>query len=310
MKRWMAAIALTAIAAAFVFWFASAPTSLSGQVLASMEAHSADLTNGENLFWAGGCASCHAAKDATGEARLILSGGHGLEAERGVFGVPNISPDPEDGIGEWSLADFANAMLKGVAPDGSHYYPAFPYASYAKMTPSDIADLWAFMQTLPATSDPADADQTELSFPYNIRRGVGLWKRVFVSDAPVVADSDLPTDAVMLRGRYLVEGAGHCGECHTPRNLAFAMDASNWLAGAPNPDGRGRVPNITPGADGIESWSADDIAYGLETGFTPTFDSMGSSMASVVKNYANVAPQDRLAIAAYLKAIDPKPNRQ
>lgn len=297
--------AATGILCAGLFWFLSAPIFLDDDVLAVLEAHTPDLANGENMFWAGGCASCHAAENAEGDERLIMLGGHGLKSEQGVFGVPNISMDKEDGIGAWSLADFANAMLKGVSPDGFHYYPAFPYASYAKMQPEDVSDLWAFMKTLPAAKTPEDASQTELDFPFNIRRGTGVWKRVFVSEKSVDTAISSQTDRQLLRGQYLVEGPGHCGECHTPRNLALAMDKSRWLAGAPSPEGRGSVPNITPHENGVESWSADDLAFALETGFTPEFDSLGGTMASVVKNYANVKADDRAAIGAYLKAITP-----
>ncbi|WP_245412863.1 cytochrome c [Oceaniradius stylonematis] len=302
---WMVLIATAGVAA---FWLLSAPVRLAATDLAVFEAHEPDLANGENLFWAGGCASCHAAPDAEGDARSILSGGLALESPYGVFGVPGISPDPDTGIGGWSFYDFANAMKRGVAPDGRHYYPSFPYASYAKMPLTDLADLWAYLKTLPVPDSAAEIPQTQLSFPFNMRRGIGLWKRVYLDEGPVVADDALGDDPVLTRGRYLVEGPGHCGECHTPRNIGLAMDGSRWLAGAPNPEGEGRVPNITGHADGLAGWTADDIAYGLESGFTPAFDSMGGSMASVVKNLANAAAEDRAAIAAYLKAIPEIPD--
>lgn len=261
-----------------------------------------DAGRGETLFWAGGCVSCHAAAQAGGEERFRLGGGQALTTDFGTFVAPNISPHPKDGIGDWSPGDFANAMLRGVAPDGRHYYPAFPYGSYARMPPADVADLWAFLQTLPAVEGVA-ADH-DLAFPYSLRRGVGLWKRAFLSDAPVVAVDE--ADAALRRGRYLVEGPGHCGECHTPRNVAGALRTDRWLAGAPNPEGRGRIPNITGGEGGIAGWSAGDIAYYFETGFTPDFDTVGGSMAAVQRNLAMLVPDDRAAIAAYLKAAPPR----
>ena len=286
---------------AVIFWFLTAPNNLDAQAFASAESHSIDLDNGENLFWAGGCASCHAAPESTGEDKLILSGGLVLETEFGGFAAPNISSDIENGIGSWTFEEFANAMKQGISPEGKHYYPAFPFASYTHMTMTDLADLFAFMQSLPASTQASVP--SSVAFPFNVRRGLGLWKNLYLDDTPIVADQDLGGDEMLVRGRYLVEGPGHCGECHTPRSLAGGMQRANWLQGAPSPEGKGRIPNITNGADGLSDWAESDIAYALETGFTPEFDSLGSSMADVVSNYANVASSDREAIAAYLKHL-------
>ena len=308
MRRFAIVLGALALAGLAGFWFLTMPRPLSAAQLAAVGGYEPDLANGETLFWAGGCASCHAAPDAEEADRLRLGGGQALETGYGAFGVPNISPHPRSGLGAWSFADFANAMVRGVAPDGRHYYPAFPYTSYAKMPLDDLADLWAFMKTLPAVETSGPAPETELAFPYNVRRGIGLWKRAYLSEAPVVGNAALGSDPQLLRGRYLTEGPGHCGECHTPRNWAGAMDTGRWLAGAPNPEGEGRVPNITPHAQGVAGWTEDDLAFGLESGFTPEFDSMGSTMAAVVKNFAQVGAEDRAAIAAYLKAIPALPD--
>jgi mono/diheme cytochrome c family protein len=293
--------ALLALVAAAVFFVATMPRGLSAAEAAALPA--GDAARGETWFWAGGCASCHAAARAEGEERLRLGGGQELVTDFGTFVAPNVSSHPRDGIGAWSAADFAGAMLHGVSPDGRHYYPSFPYASYARMDSADVADLWAFMATLPAVEGVA-ADH-RLAFPFSLRRGVGLWKRAFLSTDPVIEVD--PDDPVLLRGRYLVEAAGHCGECHTPRNRAGAMRTARWLAGAPNPEGRGRIPNITPGEGGIGGWSASDVAYYLETGFTPEFDTVGGSMVAVQRNMAMLAAEDRDAIAAYLVAMPPQP---
>lgn len=284
-----------------VFWALTMPRGLPADVLAALP--EGDATRGETLFWAGGCDSCHSARGASGEALKQLGGGLELVTDFGVFVAPNISPDPEDGLGAWSAADFANAMLRGVSPDGRHYYPAFPYASYARMTTADVADLWAYLRTLPAVEGAAPPHR--LGFPFNIRRGVGLWQLAFLSSAPVVAVDE--SDPALVRGRYLVEGPGHCGECHTPRNLAGALRLGDWLSGAPNPDGEGRIPNITPAGD-MADWSAEDIVYYLETGFTPDFDSVGGSMAAVQRNMAELPSEDLAAMADYLKAVPARPD--
>lgn len=301
MGRLIKVCLVLAVFGAAIFWLLTAPQTLSPDEFASSAGHSIDLENGENLFWAGGCASCHAAPDASGDDKKILSGGLVLETEFGGFAAPNISPDPKNGIGSWSYGDFANAMKKGVSPDGRHYYPAFPFASYTHMSMGDLADLFAFMKELPS-SDIA-SKESEIGFPFNVRRGLGLWKLLYLNDAPVISNQELGDDPMLIRGRYLVEGPGHCGECHTPRTLAGGMDRANWLEGAPNPEGKGRVPDITNSAEGLADWPEADIAYALETGFTPEFDSLGSSMADVVLNYANVDAADRDAIAAYLKHL-------
>ncbi|HEY6631044.1 MAG TPA: cytochrome c [Rhizobiaceae bacterium] len=301
-KLTVSALVLGGIGAA-AFWFLTEPERLDEATLAQLG--SGDATRGERIFWAGGCTSCHARPKSEGDARLELPGGLQLRTPFGTFVSPNISSDPQDGIGNWSVEDFANAMMRGVGPDGSHLYPAFPYTSYARMNPSDVADLYAFMRTLPAV--PGKAAGHSLSFPFNIRRGLGLWKMLYLSDEPVIAlGADAP-DNVRL-GRYLVEGPGHCGECHTPRDFAGGTDKARWLAGAVAAEGDGVVPNITSGEGGIGDWSESEIATYLETGFTPEYDSVGGSMVEVQRNLARLGPADREAIAAYLKAVPPHPN--
>ncbi|MFC1776292.1 c-type cytochrome, partial [Pseudomonadota bacterium] len=140
-----------------------------------------------------------------------------------------------------------------------------------------------------------------LKFPFNIRSGLGLWKLVNLDPAFV---TQVPADnGQLLRGRYLVEGPGHCGECHTPRNWTGGLDNMRWLAGAPNPDGEGLVPNITADKSGLSEWSQSDIDYYLESGFTPDFDTVGGSMVKVQENMARLPAEDRAAIAAYLKNL-------
>jgi mono/diheme cytochrome c family protein len=298
MIRKLAIIAVVAaILGGLAFFFLTSARGLDREALAALP--QGDAVRGETVFWAGGCVSCHAGEEAEGDDRLKLGGGLVLKSDFGDFVAPNISPHSEDGLGGWSLDDFANAMLAGVSPDGSHYYPSFPYSSYTRMTHQDVTDLWAFMQTLPAVD--GKAPDHSLGFPFNIRRGVGMWKLLYFDPLPVLEIDE--GDEALVRGQYLVEGPGHCGECHTPRDFAGGLQRARWLAGAPNPDGPGRIPNITPGEGGIGSWSETDIAYYFETGFTPDFDSVGGSMVDVQSNLAMLSADDRAAIAAYLKAV-------
>ncbi|MCB2129227.1 MAG: cytochrome c [Rhodobacteraceae bacterium] len=287
----LVAVAALAVGAG---WFLTRPSPLPDDAMSGV---TADAAHGETVFWAAGCASCHSAPDAEGDARLILSGGQRFPSPFGTFVAPNISSDSDAGIGNWSALDLANAMTRGVSPGGQHYFPAFPYASYNKADLQDIADLRAFLATLPA--DPRPSEPHDVAFPFNIRAALGGWKLLFLSTDWVVTGDLTPQEQ---RGRYLVEALGHCGECHTPRNLLGGTERSRWLAGGPVPAGKGRFPNITPA--GL-TWSERDIAEYLKSGFTPDFDSAGGHMASVVENFAHLPDSDRLAIAAYLKKVPP-----
>jgi mono/diheme cytochrome c family protein len=251
----------------------------------------ADIVNGERVFHAGGCAACHGDD---------LGGGHEMSTPFGTFHVPNITPHPAAGIGGWTLYEFANAMLRGVDPGGRHYYPAFPYTSYTRMSWQDLADLKAWLDTYPPSERVVEPH--ELALPWNLRRGIGLWKRLYLSPDWVLTEAPTPD---LERGRYLVEALGHCGECHTPRDRFGGPKTGAWLAGAPEPAGEGKVPNITPHESALGGWSARDIAYYLETGFTPDFDTVGGSMVEVQENLARLSDADRAAIAAYLKAVTP-----
>jgi mono/diheme cytochrome c family protein len=280
-------------------WLLTAPQTLTEQDLPE---YLGDAAAGERVFWAGGCASCHATpvkgKRAKGADKLLLGGGMQLESPYGIFEVPNISPHA-DGIGGWSLLEFVNAMQRGVSPDGRHYYPSFPYTSYARAPIEDIVDLKAYLDTLPEVAGASD--DHSLGFPWSVRRGIGAWKRLYLDPAPVL-NADNP-DPFVDRGRALVEGLGHCGECHTPRNALGGLQMDRWLAGAPDLEGKGSVPNITPAGENIASWSAKNIAYYLESGFTPEFDTVGGTMVAVQENMARLTPEDRQAIAAYLKSV-------
>lgn len=254
---------------------------------------------GEAVFWAAGCASCHKAPGASGADALVLAGGQLFPSPFGAFAAPNISSDPEAGIGGWTIGAFAAAVRGGVSPEGQHYFPVLPYNAYNKMSGQDLVDLKAYIDTLPPSA--AANLPHEVGFPFNIRRNLGLWKLLFVSRDWVVQG---PLSPEAERGRYIAEALAHCGECHTPRNALGGLDRSRWLAGAPNPDGQGRTPNITPGK---LDWSEAEIATYLTTGFTPDYDVVGGHMAAVVENMTHLPPADVAAIAAYLKAVPAVP---
>lgn len=294
MRRWLTALIALALIGAGVFWLLTLPGKLPA---ALAEGPPGDAERGAEVFAAAGCASCHIAPETTADAKPVLAGGQRFVSPFGTFIAPNISPDPQAGIGAWSDSEIMNAVMRGVGPQGQHLYPAFPYTTYGRAAPGDIRDLIAYWRTLPASAAPSLPHQ--LGFPFNIRRGLGLWKLLFLRDDWVLAEAP---DPQIERGRYLVEALGHCAECHTPRGLLGQPDYSRWLGGAPNPAGEGRIPNIT--SAGL-SWSAADIAEYLKSGFTPDFDTAGGAMAEVVKNTALLTDNDRAAIAAYLKAVPP-----
>ena len=256
-----------------------------------------DAVNGEMVFAAMGCASCHMDADApvSGE----LPGGQSFKTDFGTFFAPNISADVDTGIGSWNDLELASAILYGTSPDNAHYYPAFPYASYGRANPQDIVDLIAYLRTLPAIS--RENTPHEVGFPFNMRASVGGWKLLFASNEWAVLGDLTAQEA---RGRYLVEALGHCTECHTPRNILGGLDRTQWLQGAANPSGEGRIPGIT--ASQLD-WSNSDIVAFLTSGFTPDFDTVGGSMVEVVENLAMLPQSDVEAIVAYLRRV-PGPN--
>jgi mono/diheme cytochrome c family protein len=281
-----------AVLAAGAGWVLSAPKPLAAD---TFEGLTADPAHGEQVFTAAGCASCHMAPGATGEAQLVLAGGQRFPSDFGTFIAPNISSDPEHGIGGWSVLDLGNAIQRGVSPEGAHYYPALPYAAYARMVPQDVVDLHAYLTTLPADATPSAPH--EIGFPFNIRRSLGLWKVLFTGQDWAV-QGDLTEEET--RGRYIAEAMAHCGECHTPRNALGGLDRANWLAGAPDPSGQGRIPDIRPVT---LTWSKEESVEYLTSGFTPEFDSVGGHMTHVVENMSKLPESDRQAVAAYLKRV-------
>jgi mono/diheme cytochrome c family protein len=298
----LSSIVLVLVLGLAAFYFATKPAGLiEGPALGARQAN---LANGETMFNAGGCASCHATSSQKDRKRL--GGGLALKTAFGTFRMPNISPDPRHGIGAWSEAEFANAMLRGVGRRSEHLYPAFPYTSYQRMALDDVRDLFAFLKTLPAEAVPSEPHA--LTFPFNIRRVLGLWKLLYLDGKPFAPD---PAKSAQLnRGAYLVEGPAHCAECHSSRDRLGGIIPERRFAGGPDPEGKGWIPNITPHADGLASWSDKDIAYLLESGLTPDGYAVESIMADVVANTSKLSAEDRAAMAAYIKSLPPRPGKR
>jgi mono/diheme cytochrome c family protein len=287
------ALVLSAIGVA-AFWLLTRPAQVEASTLG---AHTPNPDNGRTIFFAGGCNSCHATPNQDDKTRL--GGGMALNSPFGTFYVPNISPDPNDGIGAWTEAQFVTAMLKGTSPAGEHYYPAFPYTSYQRMRTEDLRDLFAHLKTLPPVQGRAPAH--DLPFPFNVRLLLGGWKLLYLDGEPFRPDPAQPPE--WNRGAYLVNGPGHCAECHSPRDLLGGIKRGQRFAGGPNPEGEGWVPNITQA--GLKDWSVENIEEVLKTGRTPEGESVGSSMRAVVRNTSQLPPADRKAIAVYIKALPP-----
>jgi mono/diheme cytochrome c family protein len=287
----MVVIAMAAAIAVFgVFWWLTTPA-----VVSALPAYVPNVANGLVTFNAGGCSSCHAVPGQPD--RLKLGGGLAIKSPFGTFYVPNISPDPKDGIGRWSETAFVTAVTKGTSPEGFHYFPAFPYTSYTHAKVGDVRDLFAYLKTLPPVS--GKVRDHDIPFPFDIRRNIGVWKWLFMDDKPFAPDA--ARSASWNRGAYLVNSLGHCAECHSPRNFLGGIIAAQRFAGGPDPEGKGWVPNITQ--KGLSDWSQKDIAYFLETGQTLDGDTVGGSMVAVIRNTSQLSAEDRAAIAEYIKSL-------
>lgn len=264
-----------------------------------------DLANGATMFTIGGCASCHA-KDP-GNAPEDVGGGHLLKTKFGTFAAPNISSHPTAGIGAWTESEFLTAMTEGVGRNGEHLFPSFPYTSYSRMHVNDLRDLYAYMRTLPSNATPSAPHA--IQFPFSIRRSLGIWKLLFLNAEPLKPHDG--QSEVFNRGAYLVEGPGHCAECHSRRNPFGGIVADGRMAGGPNAEGKGFVPNITQHpSDGLGKWTLRDIEWLLENGGTPAGGYVADEMEEVVKNTSRLSQEDRHAMAVYLKQIPAIPSQR
>lgn len=288
-----------AAAALVVFLLLTRPRPVRRDALPS---HRPDPANGEVLFHAGSCLACHKpAKDAPAAEAGLPVGGAPFPTPVGTFFPGNLTPDPETGIGRWSPLDFVNAMMRGLSPEGRHYFPAFPYPSYAAMRIEDVLDLRAYLATLPAVRSPAPPPT--VPFVRLARRGVGVWNRLALKAEPFAPDP--AHDASWNRGAYLVEAPGHCGECHTPRNWLMIPIASRRLEGGPHPVGEGTVPSLRRLVARKRYKDAADLTLALQYGETFGYDKLSSGgMAPIQTNLALLPESDVRAIAEYLVSLD------
>ena len=255
---------------------------------------------GEYILRAAGCVACHTDADNDGQ---FLAGGRRFDTPFGRFYSPNITPDPMHGLGAWSEEDFVHALAEGIAPNGSHYYPVFPYTSYTRMQPEDMRLLWTYLTTVKPVPTPNRPHEVPW---YLAWRGINWgWKLLHFEAGPFQTQPARGT--AWNRGAYLAEALGHCGECHTPRGRLGGIDHERHYAGTKEGPDAEVVPNITPDrGTGIGRWSLDDLEYFLESGGTPDGDYTGSLMAEVIdENLVHLTATDRLALAIYLRSLPP-----
>lgn len=293
---------LEALAAAAFLAAYSLP--LAGPGAGAFAAEADLVARGAYVVRAAGCIACHTDLKGGGP---VLAGGRALKTPFGVFYTPNLTPDPETGIGAWSDADFLRALREGLRRDGSPYYPAFPYTTYSRMTEGDALAIRAYLFSLEPVRRPNRAH--DLTPPFGWRALLHLWRLLFFE--PRAWRPDAARSETWNRGAYLVEALAHCGECHTPRNALGALDRDLWLAGtAQGPEGQ-LAPNITPDrATGIGGWSADEIVELLRSGIKPDFDDVQGAMEEAIENgFKHLRQGDLAAIAEYLRALAPIANR-
>jgi mono/diheme cytochrome c family protein len=285
------------------FWLATSPR-LQPAGREPIPGGEPDLRHGRNVFFAGGCPSCH--RSPGRESPFELGGGRAIEAPMGTFHPPNISPDPQYGIGAWVPQQFLRALRAGVSPDGSHYYPIFPYTSFERIADADARDLFAFLRTLPPMT--GDAPRHRLVFPFQLRRAVGLWKLLFLDGDPFTPDPG--RDERWNRGAYLVEALLHCAECHSPRNLLEAIPPDRRFTGGPDPERRvAWIPDLTESETGLRGWSRDELVELLSAGFfTPGYSPRGERMAEVIEDASHLPREDVEAVAEYVLTLAARPS--
>jgi nicotinate dehydrogenase subunit B len=255
----------------------------------------ATLERGRQIALAGDCAVCHTAPGGQKNA-----GGFALETPFGTIYSTNITPDPETGIGLWSYAAFERAMRKGIARDGAHLYPAFPYTAFAKMSEPDMLALYAYLISQPPVKHAPP--KTSLPFPMNLRPTVAGWNWLFHDDSEFKPDAS--KSAMWNRGKYLVDGAAHCGACHTPRNrLGAEKGGLAYLAGG---EAEGWDAPALVGHRGPVPWTEKALFDYLRTGFSREHGVAAGPMGPVVTGLSELPESDVKAIAHYITSLSPK----
>lgn len=291
------ALTLLAVSGLIAFWLLTMPRPL---VQADWMPHDANPSNGERLYHAAGCHSCHLPDAASGLDLVLPAGGTALKTPVGVFYPPNLTQDVETGLGAWSDLDFVNAMQRGVGKSGSHLIPAFPYTSYAHMTREDVLDIRAYLATLPPVKN-VTTPHAVFALPI-VRRGLGLWKWIGLDDTITSFDA-LQPDAIN-KGRYLVDGPGHCNECHTPRTIFMTSNMGKYLAGGPHPEGEGKVPSLRGLIERGRFKDANDIKLALQNGEMLGYEGLSAGgMGKVQTNMSKLPDADVAAIAEYLASL-------
>lgn len=299
LRRGAAGLALAALVGAAAFVALTRPRPIER---AALPEHSADLANGAAIYRIGACYACHQPPEqVAGADRSLPLGGTPLPTPVGTFYPGNLTADPETGLGAWSELDFLSAMVRGVSPDGRHFFPAFPYPAYAAMSLSDLRDLWGYLRQLPAVRAPGRAAEVPLE-PI-ARRAVGLWKRFAGEPAAIVPDP--ARSEAWNRGAYLVAAPGHCGECHTPRDRLMVRDERRALAGAPHPSEEGRVPSLRGLVARGRYADAADLVLALQYGETLGYDKLSSGgMGKIQSELAQLPAEELAAIAEYLVSLE------
>jgi mono/diheme cytochrome c family protein len=257
------------------------------------------IERGEYLAKAADCMVCHTAPGAKEYA-----GGLGFKLPFGTLYSTNITADKETGIGNYSDQDFLNAVQRGKRHDGAMLYPAMPYPSYTYMTDEDVLAVKAYLFSLPPVR--AAAPENTLSLPFNQRWAMLFWAAVFNPDTRFTPDTSKSPE--WNRGAYLVEALAHCGECHTPRNLGFALDNRKKFAGAVTAGWR--AFNISSDkSTGIGGWKDEDLVAYLSAGHAPGHGAASGPMGEAVDHsLSQLTPEDIHAIAVYLRSVPATPS--
>ena len=269
--------------------------------LAATEGALAQTDPGRYLAIVGNCSSCH-----TAPGGKPFAGGVAFQTDFGTLYSSNITADPKFGIGRWTKQDFMNAMRRGVRPDGQHLYPAFPYPAFTKVSDADLGELWRYLRTLAPVSQSPPANA--LRFPYNQRSLMAVWKALFFNEGALAPDRSKSVE--WNRGAYLAEGLGHCGACHTPRNMLGAEKKDVALTGGAYSDvvqpGMVRpwsTPNLTSAKQGLAAWSIEDLVSYLKTGHGSRGGTFGPMNEVIGNSTQYFTDADLRALASYLKAL-------